>query len=167
MVMLDREIDSAQALVIDGNPTSRSIIAAQLRELGVSQVSQVSRLADGRKRLEARRYDIVVCEQQFPGDDQTGQELLDELRRENLLPYGTVFIMITGEARYEHVAEAAESALDSYLLKPYAASTLADRWVASSPPSSPTTSRRPPSCAWTASPSAASSGSTPPASAPN
>jgi len=127
MMMLDREIDSAQALVIDGNPTSRSIIAAQLRELGVSQVAQVSRLADGRKRLEARRYDIVVCEQQFPGDDQTGQELLDDLRRENLLPYGTVFIMITGEARYEHVAEAAESALDSYLLKPYSASTLAER----------------------------------------
>jgi len=35
--------------------------------------------------------------------------------------------MVTGEASYTAVAEAAESALDSYLLKPFAASSLADR----------------------------------------
>ena len=127
MMPLDRDIGRAHALVIDGNPTSRSIVAAQLRELGVGQVTQASRLADGRRRLEASRYDIVLCEQQFPGDEQTGRDLLDDLRRAQLLPYATVFVMITGEARYEHVAEAAESALDSYLLKPYSASTLAER----------------------------------------
>jgi CheY-like chemotaxis protein/cytochrome c-type biogenesis protein CcmH/NrfG len=127
MMILDRDIERAQALVIDGNPTSRSIIMNQLRELGVGSVVQAPRLADGRQKLEAKRYDIVVCEQTFPGDDQTGQDLLDDLRRSNLLPYSTVFVMITSEARYEHVAEAAESALDCYLLKPYAASTLAER----------------------------------------
>lgn len=127
MMILDRDIDRAHALVIDGNPTSRSIIMNQLRELGVGSVVQAPRLADGRQKLEARRYDIVVCEQSFPGDGQTGQDLLDDLRRSNLLPYSTVFVMITGEARYEHVAEAAESALDCYLLKPYAATTLAER----------------------------------------
>jgi len=127
MMMLDKEIDRAHALVIDGNPSSRSIITAQLRDLGVPNVVQAPRLSDGRRRLETQRYDIVVCEQVFPGEDTTGQELLEDLRRANLLPYDTVFVMVTGEARYEHVAEAAESALDSYLLKPYAASTLCDR----------------------------------------
>jgi CheY-like chemotaxis protein len=127
MLMLDREIDRASALVIDGNPTSRSILCAQLREMGVGTVVQATRLSEGRNKLEARRYDIVVCEQSFPGDDQLGQELLDDLRRSNLLPYATVFVMVTGEARYEHVAEAAESALDCYLLKPYSASRLAER----------------------------------------
>jgi CheY-like chemotaxis protein/Tfp pilus assembly protein PilF len=127
MMMLDRDIDRACALVIDGNPTSRSIVMNQLREMGVGQVVQATRLADGRNKLEGRRFDIVICEQTFPGDDQKGQELLEDLRRSNLLPYSTVFVMMTGEARYEHVAEAAESALDCYLLKPYAASTLAER----------------------------------------
>lgn len=127
MLMLDRDIAEAQALVIDGNPTSRSIIVAQLRDLGVSQVAQAGRLQDGWNKLEARRYDIVVCEQRFPGYEQTGQELLDDLRRAQLLPYSTVFVMLTGEARYESVAEAAESALDCYLLKPYSTATLADR----------------------------------------
>lgn len=127
MMMLDKEIDTAQALVIDGNPSSRSIITAQLRDLGVPNVVQAPKLADGRRRLETQHFDIVVCEMVFPGEDMTGQELLEDLRRASLLPHDTVFVMVTGEARYEHVAEAAESALDSYLLKPYAASTLCDR----------------------------------------
>jgi CheY-like chemotaxis protein len=127
MMILDRDIERAIALVIDGNPTSRSIIMNQLREVGVVQVMQAGKLSEGRQRLEARQYDIVICEQNFPGAEQTGQELLDELRRNNLLPYSTVFVMITGEARYAQVAEAAESALDCYLLKPYTANALAER----------------------------------------
>jgi DNA-binding response OmpR family regulator len=127
MLPLDKDIEKAHALVIDGNPASRSIITAQLRDIGVPNVVQVPRLADGRRRLEARHYDIVICELVFPGEDTTGQELLEDLRRSNLLPYDTVFVMVTGEARYERVVEAAESALDSYLLKPYAATTLSER----------------------------------------
>lgn len=127
MMILDREVDTTVALVIDGNPTSRSIIISQLRELGLSQLTQATKLSEARQRLESRRYDLVICEQHFPGTSETGQELLDELRRANLLPYSTVFVMVTGEARYAQVAEAAESALDCYLLKPYTANSLAER----------------------------------------
>lgn len=127
MMILDRDIERAHALVIDGNPTSRSIVVNQLREMGVAQVTQATRLADGRNKIEVKRFDIVVCEQRYPGEEQTGQDLLDDLRRANLLPYTTVFVMLTSEARYEQVAEAAESALDCYLLKPYTANTLAER----------------------------------------
>ena len=127
MMILDRDVDNTSALVIDGNPTSRSILLSQLRELGLSQIAQATKLSDGRQRLEARRYDLVICEQNFPGTTETGQELLDDLRRANLLPYSTVFVMVTGEARYAQVAEAAESALDCYLLKPYTANSLAER----------------------------------------
>jgi tetratricopeptide (TPR) repeat protein len=49
----------------------------------------------------------------------TGQDLLDELRQAKGLPMQTAFIMVTGEARYQHVAEALEGALDDYLLKPF------------------------------------------------
>jgi len=38
--------------------------------------------------------------------------------------------MITGEATYAKVAEAAESALDGYMLKPHKATQLGDRLVA-------------------------------------
>lgn len=127
MLELDPDIASCRAMVVEGNPTSRSIIVSQLRELGVRDVSQASRPSDARRSLELREFDIVICEQTFQGTSYTGQELLDDLRRAQLLPASTVFIMLTSEATYAQVAEAAESALDSYLLKPHTASALSKR----------------------------------------
>lgn len=125
--MIDRDIDQAHALIIDCNPTSRSVMAAQLRELGVGQVKQTSRVSEARIALEQRPYDIVLCDYHFDSGDMSGQDLLDELRRENLLPHSTVFIMVTGDATYAKVVEAAEAALDGYLVKPYTASALGER----------------------------------------
>lgn len=125
MSMMD--LFGATALVIDGNPTSRSILVAQLRDMGARTVAQSPRIGDARRQLEFRTFDVVVCEQHFATEPSTGQDLLDDLRRAGLLPFATVFIMVTAEASYSKVAEAAESALDSYLLKPFTASQLALR----------------------------------------
>jgi CheY-like chemotaxis protein/Tfp pilus assembly protein PilF len=127
MTPLDPDIQDCKALVIDGNPTSRSTLVAMLRDWGVGTVIQTGRTADARKALENRAFDIVLCEQHFEHAHGAGQELLDELRRAGLLPFSTVFVMVTGEASYAKVAEAAESALDSYLLKPHNAETLGER----------------------------------------
>ncbi|MFO1273660.1 MAG: tetratricopeptide repeat protein [Rubrivivax sp.] len=127
MALLDRDIHLAKALVIDGNATSRSILAGQLRDLGVGTVVQCGKVVEARTHLEARAFDFVLCEHSFHGTDYSGQHLLDDLRRAQLLPLSTVFIMITGEATYAKVTEAAESALDSFLIKPHTASSLAER----------------------------------------
>lgn len=127
MPIATNNLQDAHALVIEGNLQSRSIIVSQLRELGVGTVSQCTRLADGRRKLEVNRYDVVICEQDFERESMSGQDLLDDLRRNQLLPFYTVFIMITAEASYAKVAEAAESALDAYLLKPHTGARLFDR----------------------------------------
>ena len=124
MSKLKNDLRDGSALVVDGNPVSRSILVSQLRDLGLRQVLQASRIADARRQLEFRSFDVVICEQHFPNDNVTGQDLLDDLRRSGLLPFATIFIMATGEASYAKVAEAAESALDAYLLKPYTAAQL-------------------------------------------
>ena len=123
----DPDIVTCRALVIDANPTARSIQAAQLRDLGVGTIVQCGRVQDARRQLEAREFDIVLCEQDFHGGNYSGQDLLNDLRRAQLLPFSTVFVMVTSEASYAAVAEAAESALDSYLLKPHTAHALAER----------------------------------------
>lgn len=129
MHLLYNDIHECRALVVEGNPTTRSILVAQLRDFGVGHVQQVSRAVDARRALEFKEFDIVLCEQQFHGSNYSGQALLDDLRRANLLPFSTVFVMITSEASYDKVAEAAESALDSYLLKPHTATILGDRLI--------------------------------------
>jgi len=123
----DPDMANCRALVIDANPTARSIQAAQLRDLGVGTILQCGRVQDARRQLEAREFDIVLCEQDFHGGNYSGQDLLNDLRRAQLLPFSTVFVMVTSEASYAAVAEAAESALDSYLLKPHTAQALAER----------------------------------------
>lgn len=123
----DRELPNARALVVDANPTSRSVMAAQLRDLGVGQVRQIGRIQEARVALEDGAFDIVLCELDFGGAAMSGQDLLDELRREQLLPYWTVLIVVTSEATYRRVVEAAEATVDGYLVKPYAASSLGDR----------------------------------------
>ena len=123
------QLHDAHALVIEGNLQSRSILVSQLRDLGVGTVVQCSRLTDARRKLEMASFDVVICEQHFERESGSGQDLLDDLRRNQLLPFHTVFVMLTAEASYASVAEAAESALDAYLLKPHTASRLAHRIV--------------------------------------
>ena len=123
------QLHDAHALVIEGNLQSRSILVSQLRELGVGTVVQCSRVAEARRKLEMQCFDVVICEQTFERESGSGQDLLDDLRRNQLLPFHTVFVMLTAEATYARVAEAAESALDAYLLKPHTGARLADRIV--------------------------------------
>ena len=127
MAKLEDDLSGCSALVIDADATSRSILIAQLRDFGVGTVMQAARTVDARSHLEYRTFDFVLCEQSFPTEAVTGQDLLDDLQRNQLLPFSTIFIMITAEATYATVAEAAESALDSYLLKPHKATQLAER----------------------------------------
>ena len=125
--MLEDDLSASSAMVVDSNPTSRSILVSQLRDFGMRKVVQCARLADARRQLEYRKFDVVLCELHFAGESSSGQDLLDDLRRNQLLPFSTVFIMVTGEATYTKVAEAAESALDGYLLKPHKAMHLGER----------------------------------------
>ncbi len=120
-------LQQAKALVIDANHNARMLIVAHLRELGVGTVRAVTRSREARLALEATSYDIVVCDNDFGEDEESGQALLDELRREHVLPQSTVFIMVTTDASYAAVAGAAEAALDVYLLKPYTLAGFSER----------------------------------------
>jgi len=125
--MIDREIHLARALLIEGNALLRSVTAAQLKDLGVGQISHATRLKDARLTLERESFDIVVCSREFSDSDHSGQDLLDELRREQLLPHSTVFIMVTARAAYHEVVEAAEASSDGLLVRPFTAAAMGDR----------------------------------------
>lgn len=127
MASLSEDVSNARALIIEGNPGMRSMLAAQMRDFGIKTVVQCGRITDARRHLEYQTFDFVLCEQHFHDENASGQDLLDDLRRNQLLPFSTVFVMITGEATYSKVAEAAESALDGYLLKPHKPSQLHER----------------------------------------
>jgi DNA-binding response OmpR family regulator len=125
--VIDPDLHLAKALVVEGNPMLRSITAAQLRDAGIGQVMGSGQVRDARLLLETETFDIVVCALEFDRSDHSGQDLLDELRREQLLPHRTVFLMVATQATYAQVVEAAEAALDGLIVRPFTASALLER----------------------------------------
>ncbi|MFG6430445.1 response regulator [Roseateles sp. LYH14W] len=126
--------DQLHVLIIDEGELSRSVLSRILRELGVRhQHLQLARRPEEARRLiknAPQAYDLIVSDMTFRQQgphDMTGQDLLDELRQAKGLPMQTAFIMVTGEARYQHVADALEGALDDYLLKPFTARQFEER----------------------------------------
>lgn len=105
----------------------RGVASNQLRDAGVGQVTAVARLRDARMALERQHFDVVLCSREVEGEAESGQDLLDELRRERLLPHSTVFLMVTRQAAYHQVVEAGEAALDGLLLWPYTGALLQQR----------------------------------------
>lgn len=124
------ELEGCSALILDGDNTSRSILAGQLRDFGFTEIALHSRIGHARDLLETRQFDVLLCAQYFDEGSPTGQDFLDDLRRDALLPFSTVFIMVTTEASYAKVEQAAESALDGYLLKPHSSASLVQRLLA-------------------------------------
>ena len=84
-------------------------------------------MRDARNRLEHTVFDYVLCEQYFTESNHSGQTLLDDLPPRTAAALFHRVFMVTAEASYAAVAEAAESALDGYLLKPFTPSTLFER----------------------------------------
>jgi len=123
------DMRSVKALVVDGNVTTRSILRSMLIALGLQgeNIKVVGRYNEARGEIEYHRFDLILCEHHYSETQQTGADLLDEVRAGQHLPFSTVVVMVTSEATYGKVAEAAEAALDSYLLRPHTHNDLADR----------------------------------------
>lgn len=124
------QFKGTRALVIDSNKALRDATLRQLADLGVSQLLQCRGLADSRRLLEKIHFDFVLCADVIEGSGLTGQTLLEELQRDSLLPHTTVFAMLAGQATYLRVMEAAEAALDCFVLRPVRTDELADRLLA-------------------------------------
>ena len=80
------DLSRCSALVIETSQTMRSIIFSQLRELGVGAVVHAPRPVDARKILESRRFDFVLCDMDCCEQSYSGRDLLDDLRRNHILP---------------------------------------------------------------------------------
>jgi CheY-like chemotaxis protein len=126
--MIDPDLHLAKTLVIEPNPMLRSVTAGQLRSGGVGEVVTCGKMQQARELLERDAFDIVICnlETGIPGE-LSAHDLLNELRREQLLPFSTVFLMVTAQVTYAQALEAAETALDGFLVRPFTSAALIDR----------------------------------------
>ena len=105
-------------LLIEDSQTMRVWLRNTIANAGGTKIDVSDSYHDALYRIRNRgNYDVVLCDY-ILSDTRDGQQLLEEVRRQKLLPQSTIWIMITGERKYEQVFSAVELAPDDYLIKP-------------------------------------------------
>ncbi len=101
-------------LVVDDDPTCRTIMAVRLRRLKGIEVSEAE---DGDKAwalLKRNHYDGAIVDWQMPG--KTGLEIVRGIRQAGVtMP----LLMVTAESEKERVVEAIHAGVTDYLIKPF------------------------------------------------
>ena len=123
---MDINFAEKRVLIIDHHSGMRSSMRAILSALGVVYVEMANTANDAIRRLQAKSYDIILCDY-FLGDGSDGQQLLEQLRRNKLIELSTIFIIVTAESAYERVVSTVELAPDDYLIKPFSGEMLKNR----------------------------------------
>ncbi|MEI7446363.1 MAG: response regulator [Burkholderiales bacterium] len=111
------QLKGLRALVIDDLREMRSMLRNTLLE---AQIKDVVVAPDARAAVEAIRaapFNLILSDYDL-GIGTDGQQLLEYLRREKLMPPGGLFFVISGDATIDRVASAAEMLPDGYLIKP-------------------------------------------------
>lgn len=109
--------DKLTALIIDDIGAMRHALRSQLQWMGMNSVKCVADAEEALEQLENNTYDLILCDYNL-NKASSGQHFLEHLRHEHLLSAKTIFVMVTAEAEYAFVANAAEFAPDDYILKP-------------------------------------------------
>jgi DNA-binding response OmpR family regulator len=114
-------------LLVEDSETMRVWLRNTIVNAGGVKIDVSDSYNDALYRIRNRgNYDVVLCDY-ILSDTRDGQQLLEEVRRQKLLPQSTLWIMITGERKYEQVFSAVELAPDDYLIKPVSPDMLHER----------------------------------------
>ncbi len=102
----------ARILVLEDDPQLQDIVQRFLGRMGHQIVSAYS-LADGRRLMLERPYDILLCDMRLPDGD--GLMLLQEFR-DALRQDGTHVVVVSAEPQYTALTE--EAGVEFFLTKP-------------------------------------------------
>lgn len=123
---LQKELPQKRVLIVDRYPAARDSLRVMLSSLGITSVTGAGNSVDALRQAKGGSFDIILSDYLLD-DGRDGQQLLEELRQQQLIPLGTVFMIITGERAYHNVVSVAELAPDDYLIKPFTADQLQAR----------------------------------------
>jgi DNA-binding response OmpR family regulator len=104
----------AAILAIEDDWTVRSVLEHTLASAG-HQVELVHGVADGRERLAAGSYDVVLLDLNLP--DGNGLDLLRDIRTEH--GRNVSILVLSGMRQEEAVVRGLELGADDYVTKPF------------------------------------------------
>ncbi len=124
-----KAIGTLKFLVVDDMLAMRKTVARQLKELGVTQITEAADGGLGKEQLTqaiklSQPFNFVVCDWNMP--NMTGLELLRYCRGEKTLAH-LAFLMVTAESEMSQIADAVASGVDNYLIKPFTPATFKEK----------------------------------------
>lgn len=111
-------IPDSRILIVDSYPFLRDILRRTLLSLGMASIDTVASARPAISRCRTTHYDLILADYDLVGG-KNGQQLLEDLRNEKLLPNTSGFIVLTAETARDVVLATLEHAPDDYLAKPY------------------------------------------------
>ncbi len=111
-------------LVVDDMPNMVRTIKNMLRHLGYHYTTVAGDGLAALEVLKKKEIDFVIADWNMP--NMTGIDLLRKVRLDDDLKE-IPFLMVTAEVAEETIAEAAETEVDGYIIKPFVAKTLEEK----------------------------------------
>lgn len=111
-------------LLVDDFDTMVKIIKSLLNEIGYTNIVTARNGEQACLILEQGKIDFIISDWNMPR--MTGLELLQKVRATPNWAH-IPFLMVTAEAEHRHIAEAIESGVDQYIIKPFKQEKLAQK----------------------------------------
>ncbi len=112
------DLSKIRFLIIDDFANYRSMLRSILVSCGALEIEDARDAKEALKKVTYNKFDVILCDYNL-GEGQNGQQLLEEIMHRHLIPYGTIYIMITAENTQSMVMAAVEYRPDGYLNKPF------------------------------------------------
>ncbi len=115
-----------RALIVDSYPDMRASIRRMLKVAGFEHIELATDAAEALGYCREVSFDLIICDYAL-GDGRNGQQLLEELRHDELLSPSAAYILVTAETTRSMVYGALEHKPDDYLTKPFTQAVLQAR----------------------------------------
>ncbi|MDR0378904.1 MAG: response regulator, partial [Candidatus Accumulibacter sp.] len=117
---MDKSFGRLRALIVDRNSNARNSLRILLSTLGITSVQNAANSVEVLRSVRSSSFDIIFADY-ILDDGRDGQQLLEELRQQQMISLSTVYMIITAERAYQNVVSVAELTPDDYLIKPFTA----------------------------------------------
>ncbi len=119
------DLRKLKVLVVDDQSTMINLIVSVLRTIGIEKIRALKSAAKAIQFLDTQEtivFDLVLSDWDMP--EVSGLEFLNYIRkRDPNMP----FLMLTGNADKEHVLQAKQAGVSSYICKPFSADSLEEK----------------------------------------
>ena len=126
--MVENDYRDMRFLIIDDFESFQKILKRILHGLNAKHIDTALNALKAIDACKTVKYDVLFCDFDL-GKGANGLQLFEELRHQELLGHGTIFIMVTAESSRDAVLGSLEYKPDAYMNKPISSGELQSRLI--------------------------------------